>query len=121
MGVFPSPFLTTVFWPSHPPLSTLDFQPSGHKPNYLFLLLKNNDPVKIWSKSDHWFKSYDQKVYLYSFVLQFRNSDSDIIEIQMKFRTRLVRNRSGQTMWRWKDLFKRMKFALLKLFKKSLI
>ena len=25
--------------------------------------LKNNDPVKIWSKSDHWFKSYDQKVY----------------------------------------------------------
>ena len=26
--------------------------------------LKNNDPVKIWSKSDHWFKSYDQKVYL---------------------------------------------------------
>ena len=54
-------------------------------------------------------------------VLQFRNSDSDIIEIQMKFRTRLVRNRSGQTMWRWKDLFKRMKFALLKPFKKSLI
>ena len=42
-------------------------------------------------------------------------------EIQMKFRTRLVRNRSGQTMWRWKDLIKRMKFALLKLFKKSLI
>ena len=55
------------------------------------------------------------------FVLQFRNSDSDIIEIQMKFRTRLVRNRSGQTMWRWKDLFKRMKFALLKPFKESII
>ncbi len=39
MGKSPSPFLTTVFWPSHPPLSTLDFQPSVHKPNYLFLLL----------------------------------------------------------------------------------
>ena len=38
MGIFPSPFLTTVFWPSHPPLSTLDFQPSCLKPNYLFLL-----------------------------------------------------------------------------------
>ena len=38
MVIFPSPFLTTVFWPSHPPLSTLDFQPSCHKPNYLFLL-----------------------------------------------------------------------------------
>ena len=35
----PLPFLTTVFWPSHPPLSTLDLQPSCHKPNYLFLLL----------------------------------------------------------------------------------
>ena len=38
MEIFPSPFLTTVFCPSHPPLSTLDFQPSVHKPNYLFLL-----------------------------------------------------------------------------------
>ena len=53
------------------------------------------------------------------FVLQFRSSDSDIIEIQMKFRTGLVRNRSGQMIWRWKDIFKRMKFALLKPFKMS--
>ena len=56
-----------------------------------------------------------------SFVLQFRNSDSDIIEIQIKFRTRLVHNRSGQTMRRWKDIFIRMKFAFFKPFRKSLI
>ena len=59
--------------------------------------------------------------HLCSFVLQFRNSDSDIIEIQIKFRTRLVHNRSGQTMRRWKDIFIRMKFAFFKPFRKSLI
>ena len=30
-------------------------------------------------------------------------------------------NQSGQMMWRWKDLLKRIKFALLEPFKKSLI
>ena len=30
---------------------------------------KNNDPGKIWSKSDHWFKSYGQKIFaIYSFT-----------------------------------------------------
>ena len=30
---------------------------------------KDKDPGKIWSKSDHWFKSYGQKIFaLYSFT-----------------------------------------------------
>ena len=74
MGKSPSPFLTTVFWPSHPPLSTLDFQPSVHKPNYLFLLLyctysskKNNIPPK-----NVVFKTYMAKnMFLLSFWLRF--------------------------------------------------
>ena len=32
--------------------------------------LKNNDPGKIWAKSDKRFKSYDQKVVTTRFIIQ---------------------------------------------------
>ena len=54
MGIFPLPFLTTVFWPSHPPLSPHNLEPSCHKPNYLFLLLWLWLLTK-WLENWYWF------------------------------------------------------------------
>ena len=67
MGIFPSPFLTTVFWPSHPPLSTLDFQPSGHKPNYLFLLLEVTltfGGYWHWGHTSNWHWHWDKSIIM---------------------------------------------------------
>ena len=39
--VSPLPFLTTVLWPSHPPLSLKNLEPSCHKPNFFEPLLRH--------------------------------------------------------------------------------
>ena len=62
--------------------------------------------------------------YIFKFMsvcFTFQNSDFRHTKVSEKFRTHLVRNQSGQMIQRCKDLFKGMKFALVKPFRKSLI
>ena len=49
MGVLP--FLTTVLWPSHPPLSLKNLEPSCHKPNFFEPLFNVVSPVRKLMKN----------------------------------------------------------------------